>query len=290
MNRVHTLRTRLTGVYARLRPAVRRTLALQLPDRAAALAYYAFLSVPAVLLLILGVMGLVYDPGGITTLVNRLEGVLPADAVTVLNDVMRGVARGRANGITLILISVPLAVWSASGTMNALMRALNTVHGRTETRGFVRQRVVAALMMAWTLVALALVVGILVLGPVWTARLDDALNAHGVVRWAWWITQWPVVLGGVLLAVTAVLDLGPDLPARRPRRAMLVGGLVGTVAWVLVSTGFSLFVTRFASYDQAWGSLSVVAVTLVWIWLSALALLLGAVVDAQVDNDTGGSG
>ena len=261
-------------------PPIRRVIALQLPDRAASLAYYGFLSVPAVLLLTLGIIGLVYEPDDITRLVDRGRGVVPDEALTLIENSLGRVADGSASGVTLVLVAIPLALWSASGAMGALIRALNAVHGVTETRNFVAQRMVAAGMMLWLLLAVVLVTGLMILGPVLSRWIGDAVGARGLVQLVWWTAQWPLLIGGVMLAFTGILGLGPNPPVTRPRRSVVRGAFVATVLWLIVSGAFSVYLNRFGAYGDAWGPLSVVVVMLTWMWLSSIMLLIGAYVDA----------
>jgi membrane protein len=255
----------------------------QVPDRAAALAYYAFLSIPAVLLLALGIFGLVASPNDVTRLLDRADGVLPPEAITLLNDSLSNVAAGSGSGLTLLLIGIPVALWSATGAMNALMRALNIVYDREERRGFVKQRLTALAMLAWTFFAVLLVVGLLILGPVISRWIGSAVGAEGLVSVLWWTVQWPILVGGLLLSFAGILFLGPDV--EHPRwRVLTVGAIVSTVLWVLISAGFAFYASNFGSYNATWGSLSVVVVTLTWLWLSGLAFLLGAEVDSELER------
>jgi len=255
----------------------------QIPDRAAALAYYAFLSIPAVLLLALGVFGLVADESDVGRLLGRAEGVLPPEAITLLNDSLTNVAQGSGSGLTLLLVGIPIALWSATGAMNALMRALNTVYDRDERRGFVRQRLTALGMLAWTFVAVVLVVGLLILGPVISDWIGEAVGAEDVVSVLWWTVQWPILLAGLLLSFAGILYLGPDV--EHPRwQVLTAGAVVATVLWIVISAGFAFYASNFGSYNKSWGSLSVVVVTLTWLWLSGLAFLLGAEVDSELER------
>ncbi|MFN8110416.1 MAG: YihY/virulence factor BrkB family protein [Thermoleophilia bacterium] len=264
---------------ARVRGVLGRTMALQLPDRAAALAYYAFLAVPALVLLGLGVLGLALSRTQVDDLVGRLNGVMPADAVTLLQDAVHRSLHG-GNGLRLLLVSVPLALWSATGFMGALMRALNAIEGTDETRGRVRQRLVALGMLAFTLLALVLVVGVLVVGPQIAARLGSAAT------WVYWVLQWPVLVAGVMLAFTGIMRLGPDVEGHISRRATVVGGVVATMAWLVISGLFSLYVNRLGAYDTTWGQVAIVVVTLTWMWLSSIALLVGALVSREIEHGT----
>lgn len=268
-----------------IRTSVRTALRDNLTDQAAALAYYAFLAIPAVLLVAVGVFGVVAEPGTIDGLIDRLEGVVPAEALTLIDDTLTRVTERPGGGLGLAITGLVLALWTASGAMSALMRGLNRVRARTETRSFARQRLTALALLGWSVLAALMSFGLLVLGAPLSAELGDALDAPGLVATLWWTAQWPILLGALLAAVLAILRAGPDGP-RFHLRAELSGGGVAVGIWVVASAGFAIYAARFGSYGAAWGSLSAVIVMLTWLWLTGLALLLGAQVAAEVDRRT----
>ena len=263
--------------------SAKETLKDQVPDRAAALAYYGFLSIPAIFLLALGLFGLIASPAQVTSLLERAEGVLPPEALTLLEDNLVRVTEGAGTGLSLILIGIPVALWSATGAMNAMMRALNVVYDRQDTRNFVKQRLTALLMLAWTFVAVVLVVGLLILGPVLSTWVGQAVGAEGTVSVLWWTLQWPILFAGLLLSFAGILYLGPDVD--HPKwRVLTAGAIVATLLWVLVSAGFAFYTANFGNYDATWGSLSVVVVTLTWLWLSGVAFLFGAEINSELER------
>lgn len=265
-----------------LRSSVRAALAGNLTDVAASLAYYAFLAIPATLLVAVGVFGLVADPGTIQSLLERLDGVVPEDALTLIDDSLTRVTQSSGSGTSLAIIGLVLALWTSSGAMSALMRGLNRVHGCRETRPFARQRLTALGLLAWCLVAVVVSFTLLVLGAPLSKALGEALDAETLVGWLWWGAQWPILAGALFVAVVGILRLGPDC-ARRSTRAELAGAAVAVVIWIAASALFGVYVSRFGDYGAAWGSLSAVIVLLTWLWLTAVALLLGAQVEAEVE-------
>ena len=181
------------------------------------------------------------------------------------------------------MVGLVLALWTASGAMNALMRGLNHVYDREEARSFFRQRLTALAMLACLLLAFGLAFGLLVLGPVLSEWLGGALGLEEVFGWLWWTLQWPVLVAGLLAAFAAVLYLGPNVA--HPRWRFLTPGAVAAVAiWLLASGGFAVYVSLFGAYNKAWGSLAAVIIMLTWLWLSALALLLGAEINAESER------
>ncbi len=167
--------------------------------------------------------------------------------------------------------------------MNALIRGLNRVYGRKETRSFLRQRLAALTMLLCLLLAFALSFGLLVMGPVISGEVGEALGIEGVFSWIWWTAEWPILLLGLLLVFAAVLYLGPNVA--HPRwRFLTPGSVVAVAVWLVASGLFAVYVSLFGSYNKAWGSLAAVIILLTWLWLSALALLLGAEMNAEAER------
>jgi membrane protein len=254
-----------------------------LTDLAAALAYYGFLAIPALLLIVVGVFSRTAGTDTIESLVERLEGVVPEEALTLIEDSLARATENRSGGLVLIVVGAVLALWTATGAMNALMRGLNRVFDTEEDRGFVRQKLTGLGMLLCVLLGLGLTVGLLVLGPLLADKLGSALDMEDAFGWIWWTAQWPILLLGLLVAFGGVLYLGPDVELRR-WRLFTPGALVAVVVWLIASGLFAFYASQFASYNKAWGSLAAVVIMLTWLWLSALALLFGAEINAEAER------
>ena len=252
-------------------------------DVAATLAYYAFLAIPAALLIAVGVFSRTAGPDTIESMMDRLTGVVPAEAIQLIEESLVRVTENKSGGLVLIVLGFLLALWTATGAMNALMRGLNRVYGRKETRSFVKQRLTALTMLLCLLLAFALSFGLLVMGPVISEELGEALGLEGVFGWIWWTAEWPILLLGLLFVFAAVLYLGPNVA--HPRwRFLTPGSVVAVAVWLVASGLFAVYVSLFGSYNKAWGSLAAVIILLTWLWLSALALLLGAEMNAEAER------
>jgi membrane protein len=250
---------------------------------AAALAYYAFLAIPATLLIAAGLFGLIAGPDAVNTVIDKLQGIIPSQASNLLEDSLRRLTEKQGTSITLIAVGGVLALWSVSGAMQNVMWALNTAYGREETRGLVRRRIVAAGMAVFVLMASALALGLLVLGPHLSRWIGDAIGNKTVVEIVWWAAQWPILIGGLLLAFAVVYYLGPNI--KHPKWHFIsFGAVFAVVVWLLASGAFAFYASRFGSYNKAWGSLSAVVVMLTWLWISSVALLLGAEINAEAER------
>jgi membrane protein len=266
-----------------LKRAGRSALADQITDRAATLAYYTFLAIPATLLVALGIFGLVASPSDVSTLMDHLQGAVPSEAITLIRQSLTRITKSGGGSLTAVVLGFVLALYTLSGAMNALMRAVNAAYGRRETRHFVRQRVTALAMIACFLVAAVLVVGLLVLGPVLSGKAGSVLGIESAMGWIWWTAQWPILLIALLCVFATIYVLAPDIEHAR-FNILAPGTVLAVIVWLIASGGFSVYVATFASYDKTWGSLAAVIVLMTWLWLSSVAILLGAEINSEAER------
>ena len=266
-----------------LKRAAKKTMDDNLPALAAALAYYAFLAIPAALLVAVGTFSLVAGPDTINSLVTTLDKVMPSQAVDLIRQSLTNMTRSSATGITIIGIGGLLAVWSLGGAMQNVMWALNIAYERKETRGFVRRRLTGWGMLLFVFLGFALSFGLLVLGPQLSGWIGNASGEPGLVNALWWAAQWPIVIFGLMFAFAGVLFLGPNVD--HPRwRFLTIGSAVAALIWLAASALFGLYVNYFGSYNKTWGALAAVVVMLIWLWLTGLALLFGAEINAEAER------
>jgi membrane protein len=250
---------------------------------AAALAYYAFLAIPSVLMVAVGIFSLVSNPGGAATLVDKLSSVMPEQAQALLRDSLARLTNAKGTGVTILVVGSLLALWSLTGAMQNVMWGLNIAYDRDETRGFVRKRLTALSMIAFAGGAVLLVFALLVLGPHLINWIGDAAGHESLVSWVWWTAQWPILLIGLLVAFGGILYLGPNVEQRR-WSFLSFGALLAIVLFLVLSGAFAFYASRFGSYNKTWGSLSAVIVMLTWLWLSSVSLLFGAEVNAVAER------
>ena len=265
-----------------LKRAAKRANKDHVTSLAAALAYYAFLAIPAALLLAAGLFGLLADPNAVTTIIKDLHGIVPSQVSSLIEGSLRRLTQQNSTSITLIVVGAVLALWSLSGAMQNVMWALNLAYDRSETRGFVRRRLVAAGMAVFALVASTLALGLLVLGPHLSRWIGNAIGNRRATEIVWWAAQWPILIGGLLLAFGVIYYLGPDV--KQKWQFLSFGAVFAVVVWLIASGAFAYYASRFGSYNKAWGSLSAVVVMLTWLWISSVALLLGAEINAEAER------
>lgn len=266
-----------------VRRAAKSAMDDHITNIAAALAYYAFLAIPSVLLVALGLFSLLASPDTVSTLVDKLGTIMPREATQLVHDSLTQMTERQAASATIIGIGGLLALWAVGGAMQNVMWALNVAYDRDETRGFIRRRLTAWAMAFLALFGFALSFGLLVLGPPLSTWLGKALNAESVTSAVWWTAQWPLLVGGLLLSFAGIYYLGPNVEHRR-WSFLTLGAAVGVAVWLAASGAFAYYVGSFGSYNKTWGSLAAVVILLTWFWLGALALLFGAEVNAEAER------
>ena len=176
-----------------------------------------------------------------------------------------------------------LALWSTTGAMTSYMTALNLAYDRKDRRNFVKKRLTALVMTAIIGAAFILVAVLLIFGPTIEKYVGNTLGIESVLKWVWWSAQWPLLIAGLLAAFAALLYLGPDVD--HPRwKFLTVGSALAVFIWLGASLAFAFYTANFSSYNKTWGSLSAVIVMLMWLWLTALALLFGAEVNSEAER------
>ena len=253
---------------------------------ASALAYSTFFAIPSVIIVAVGLFTLVASPATITALVTQhLSGIIPGQAQSLLLSSLKRADANPGSSILMTVIGFLLAVWAVTGAMNSYMTAINLAYDREkDRRSFVKKRIVALKMAAIMGVAFLLVAVLLIFGPPIESAIANAAGSAGVVvTVAWWAAQWPILLGGLLVAFAALLYLGPDVD--HPKWEYLTpGSVVAALLWLAASGLFAVYTATFASYNKTWGSLAAVIIMLTWLWLSSLALLFGAETNAEADR------
>jgi membrane protein len=250
---------------------------------AAALAYYAFLAIPAALMVALGIFSLVAGPGAVGTLIDKLNTIMPGQATNLLEGSLRNLTQHKGTGVAVLGVGAVLALWSVTGAMQNVMWALNIAYDREERRGFVRRRITALWMVAFALIGFVLAFGVLVLGPQLSGWIGSAIGAKSVVKIVWYIAEWPLLVAGLLVSFAGLMYYGPNV--KHPRwRFLTFGSVLAIVIWLLASGAFAFYVSQFGSYNKTWGALAAVVVMLTWLWLSAVALLFGAELNAEAER------
>jgi membrane protein len=265
------------------RKTIREFTSDQCLDLAAALTYYGTLAVFPALLAFVSILGLVGDAQQTTeSLLGLLGGFVPEGMLTALEEPIKKLTESPAAGLTFIT-GVVGALWSASGFVGAFGRAMNRIYSIQEGRPFWKLRPVTLLVTVVAIVV-AVVAAVLVAlsGPV-AESIGNSLGLGEVALVVWNIVRWPILALLAVLIVALLYYATPNI--KQPKfRWMSLGALVALLVWVIASAGFAFYAANFASYNETYGSIGGVIVFLLWIWISNIALLFGAELDAEIER------
>lgn len=266
-----------------LRKTVREFSSDQVPDLAAALTYYAVLAVFPALLAFVALVGLFGDAAKtVQTLLDLLAPLLPAAMLEAVREPIEQLAGSPLAGFAFVT-GVVGALWSASGYVGAFSRAMNRIYQIQEGRPFWKLRpVTLAVTVLAVVVAVISAVIIAATGPI-ARELGELLGlGEGVVA-VWNIARWPILALFAVLLVAVLYYATPNV--RQPRfRWMSVGAAVALAVWAAASAGFAFYVANFAGYEATYGSIGGIIVFLLWVWISNIALLFGAELDAELER------
>ena len=253
----------------------------QVPLLAAGVAFYAFLSIFPALIALVSIYGLFADPATIANQLNSMTAALPEEARQIITDQVTMQASRRAALSVGLIISVVIALWSASAGINNLLTAINVAYDEEEKRGFVKKRLMSLGLTLAAIVFMVIIIGLVAVLP----PLLQAVFGTGALSWLLQIAGWLVMVVLVAIALAVIYRLGPDRDAPR-MRWVSVGAIVATVIWLVASIGFSVYTATFGNYAKTYGVFAGIVVLLFWLWLTMYAILLGAEINAESEQQT----
>ena len=246
---------------------------------AAGIAFYVLAAIFPALAALVSIYGLFADPGQVANRVSGLEGVLPPEALKIITDGLNNFAHKSGSQLSFaLLISLVLALWSARAGMTSVMTGLNIAYEETEKRSFLMQNVTA---LALTLGGIIFVLVAIVAVAVVPAALA-LLHADGFAMQVLALARWPALAALVVIGFAVVYRYAPS--RSNPNWTWISWGSgIAAVLWIAGSLVFSLYVSHFGSYQATYGALASVVVLLLWFWVSAVVLLLGAEIDDEIN-------
>jgi membrane protein len=259
----------------------------QLQDRAAALTYYAVLSIFPGLLVVVSLLGLL-GKSATQPLITNLTQAAPASVQQIIVHAVSNLQQGHGAAGFAAIIGIALALWSASGYIAAFMRAANVVYDVPEGRPFWKTtpiRIGVTVLILVMLVASALMV--VVTGGL-ASHVGQVLGIGSTVVTVWDIAKWPVLLIIVSLMISILYWVAPN--AKRGFQWVSPGGSLAVVAWLIASGLFAVYVANFSHYNKTYGSIAGVIVFLIWLWISNIAILFGAEFNAELERGRAAAG
>jgi membrane protein len=254
---------------------------LKISDHAAALTYYSILAVFPGMIVLVSLLGIFGDQSTIDSLLSIIQDLAPGEAASTFEGAIEGAVNSDRAG-TALVIGVALALYSASGYIGAFGRATNDIYEVRETRPFWKTLprqvgLTAVLMLALSAVLLALVLT----GPL-AESIGNEIGLGDTFLTFFSIVKWPVLAAVVSILFAILLHEGPNVDPTY--RELVPGAFLATFLWLLASGGFAFYVANFGSYASTYGSIAGIIIFLVWMWISNLALLVGATFNVELSR------
>jgi membrane protein len=252
------------------------------PLLAAGVAFYAMLAIFPAIIAVVTVYGMVADPAQVKSQVNELAKSLPAGADQLLTEQLTNVVNAGRQSLSIgLALSLLALLWSVSSGVQGLVKSLNVIYDERETRGFVKLRGLSLLLTLGAIVVAVIALALIAVFP----NFVESLGLGQAGELAASIGRWVFLAALVLVALAVLYRLAPD--RANPRwRWVSWGAVVALALWLLGSVGFSWYVDNFGKYNQTYGALAAVIILLLWLFLSAFAILLGAELDAETERQT----
>ncbi|MDT7710244.1 MAG: rane protein [Pseudonocardiales bacterium] len=249
---------------------------------AGSVAYFVFLALFPGLIAAVTLYGLVADPAQIERQVGSLTSMLPREIQPLIVGQLTSIVSGShgALGVGLV-VSLLVALWSASSGTSSLIEAVNLAYDEKETRNFVRRRGLALLLTLGGLVFVLLALALVAVVPLVLNILHLGLVAAVAAQ----VLRWVLLVVLVILALAVIYRVAPDRDAPK-FRWVSPGSIVATVLWIVGSAAFSFYVDYFSSYNKFYGALAGVVVLLLWLYLTCYIVLLGAEINAEAERQT----
>jgi membrane protein len=247
---------------------------------AAQLAYFLILALFPFILVLVSLMGTFGSPELASEVLAYFRQVMPQQVYELIEKYTSDIISGNRPAPYLFSFGILFTLWSASGAFAALINALNRAYDVQETRPFWKVRGIAILMTLGLSVLILVGVLLLVVGEPIGQTIADVFGLGEIFEFVWNIMRWPVALFFMVFAVALLYYFSPDV--NQPFRWITPGGLIGVLLWVLASVAFSFYVNNFGSYNKTYGSIGVVIILLLYLYISSLTILFGAALNATL--------
>lgn len=249
---------------------------------AAGVAFYALLAIVPALGAMVSIYGLAADPHDVESQIVAIAGLMPQEALSIISDQLHRIVEGATTSLSFgALFGILLTLWSATKGVGAMMTALNEAYDETETRSFLRLNLVTMGFTVGGVLLVLVIIGLVVGLP----AVIEALHLWGPMAWTASILRWPILALLLVLAMSVLYRYGPSRDEAKWRWVSW-GAVFATVVWIVGSIGFSYYVSNFGSYNETYGSLGAVIILMMWFWLSAYIVLIGAEINAEMEHQT----
>jgi membrane protein len=258
----------------------------QMTHHAAALTYSVLMCLFPALLVAISLLGIIGQyPRTYDAIVGYLRDVAPASVVDPVDKSLQQALQSKGTAATALVVSVPVALYGATGALEACRRALNVVFELDGPgRGFVRRKLIDT---ASTVVLMAVVLASLVMvfvGGRFARDMLGFIGLGGTGAQVWSVIRWPGALAAAMLAFAFIYYVTPDV-RQRGYHWLTPGAVVGVLLWLAATVGFSFYVSHIAEVGALYGAFAGAILLVVWLWLTNVALLLGAELNAEIERE-----
>jgi membrane protein len=254
----------------------------QVPLLGAGVAFFGFLAMFPALAAFTLLYGLVADPATIASQTKTLSAALPPEAAQLLTGQLDQLASAPKQSLGWgLVLAIVLALWSASGGVGNLITAVNIAYDEEKKRGFVKDKLLALGVTVGAVIFVGLIVALMAGLPV----VLGFLNVNGPLRWLIEVVRWVLLAALVMVALAVLYRIAPDRDAPK-MRWVSAGAIAATILWLVASVAFSLYVTFFGNYAKTYGALAGVVLMMLWLWITSYAILLGAEINAESEEQT----
>jgi membrane protein len=247
---------------------------------AAQQAYYFFFALVPALLTLISIASFFPIDNLIGQVVDQLGRVAPPEALKIITDQIAEISRSGHGGV--LTFAFLLTIWSSSGAMVSIISTLNAAYDITEARPLWKVRLIAMALTIGMALFILVSIALVLVGPTVAEHLADTLRIGAAFKWTWWVLQWPVVLLLVATGIGLVYYFAPD--AEQDWVWITPGSVVATLLWLAVSLGLKLYIAYFGNFNETYGTLAGFIVLLTWFYLSGLAILIGAELNAEIEH------
>ena len=243
-------------------------------------AYYFFFSLFPALLTLISIASFFPLQNLTDEVIRTLGRFAPPEALSIINEQLMQIGNQKNGG--LLTFAFFLTIWSTSGAMVSIISTLNTAYDITESRGFVKVRVIAILLTLGLAFFILASIALIIVGPAAAERVADALNLGVVFEWAWKVLQWPVVFALAATGIALIYYFAPD--AEQDWVWLTPGAVLATVLWILVSLGLKFYLSSVSNFNETYGAIGGVMVLLLWFHLTSIAILVGSELNAEIEH------
>jgi len=266
------------------RELARRTLTECVADDvlslAAQQAYYFFFALFPALLTLISIASFFPVANLMDEILRLLGRMAPPEVLKLVADQLVALSNSNHGGI--LTLAFLLTLWSSSGAMVSIVTTLNAAYDITEARAWWRVRLIAIALTLGLAFFIIISISLVLVGPSLAEHLAARLHLSDAFTWAWWILQWPVVFVLVSAGIGIVYYFAPD--AEQEWIWITPGSVLATLLWIAVSLGFKVYLKFFDSYNETYGTIATIIVLLTWLYLSGLAILVGAELNAEIEH------